>query len=257
LERANARLIQSEKLAAIGTLASGVAHEINNPLDGLFNCIARIQKKPGDVERARTHLDMMYDALSRIAAVVQQLLDFSRKHELTLQATDVNRVLEDAIVLMDYKLRKSNVQIVREFTQDSPPAIGDNHHLQQVFLNLALNALDAMPDGGTLYLRSYPVERPAGEPGDAGSDEVWVCVEIEDTGVGIPEEEIDKIFDPFYTTKGPGEGTGLGLSVSYSIIKEHNGEIEARSAEGQGATFIVRLPAAKTFERSNVSTSQR
>jgi len=187
---------------------------------------------------------MMYDALSRIAAVVQQLLDFSRRHELTLQATDVNRVLEDAIVLMDYKLRKSNVQIVRELAHDLPAAIGDGHHLQQVFLNLALNALDAMPDGGTLYLRSYPVEPSAGEPGSAGSDGVRLCVEIEDTGVGIPEGEIDKIFDPFYTTKGPGEGTGLGLSVSYSIIQEHNGEIEVRSAEGEGTTFTVRLPVA-------------
>ena len=241
LERANARLIQSEKLAAIGTLSSGVAHEINNPLDGLLNCIARIRKKPEDVERTRTYLDMMSNALSRIASVVQQLLDFSRKHELTLRATDVHRVLEDAILLMDYRLGKSNVQIVRDFAHDLPRVTGDGHHLQQVFLNLTLNALDAMPDGGTLHLRSYPSDHPASAP-DVAPDRI--CVEIEDTGVGIPEGEIDKIFDPFYTTKGPGEGTGLGLSVSYSIVKEHSGEIEVRSVEGQGTTFIVRLPVA-------------
>lgn len=233
LENAHRKLMQSEKLAAVGTLAAGVAHEINNPLDGILNCIARIRRRPDDVEQTLTYLDLMSDAISRIGTVVRQLLDFSRKHDLTLQPTDVNRVVEDTLRLAEYGLRKGKVMVEKDLDPALPPIKGDAHHLQQVFLNLTLNAIAAMPEGGTLYLHSYPSPN--------GNKEV--CVEVRDTGMGIPREHMDKIFDPFYTTKRSGNGAGLGLSVSFNIVKEHEGTIEVESTLGQGTLFRVRLPS--------------
>ena len=232
LERTHQGLVQSEKLAAIGTLAAGVAHEINNPLDGILNCIARIRKKPEDTDQIKRYLDLMTEALSRIGTVVRQLLDFSRRHELSLQPTDVNAVVEEALSMADYSLREHKIAVEKELEADLPPIVGDAHHLQQVFLNLTLNAIAAMPEGGTLRFRSYT-------PVDADG---LLCVEIQDTGVGIPEDQIDRIFDPFYTTKEVGQGTGLGLSVSFNLVKEHHGTIEVESAPGEGTTFRVNLP---------------
>jgi len=232
LESAHRELIQTEKLAAVGTLAAGVAHEINNPLDGIMNCIARIRRKPDNVEQTSAYLDLMSDAISRIGTVVRQLLDFSRKHDLTLQPTDVNGVVEDTLRLAEYGLRKGKVRVEKDLDPALPLIVGDAHHLQQVFLNLTLNAMAAMPEGGTLYFHSYPSPNESKE----------VCVEVTDTGVGIPREQLDKIFDPFYTTKRSGNGSGLGLSVSFNIVKEHQGTIEVESTPGQGTTFRVRLP---------------
>jgi signal transduction histidine kinase len=232
LEKTHQRLVQSEKLAGIGTLAAGVAHEINNPLDGILNCIARIRKKPGDAGQLKNYLDLMTEALLRIGTVVRQLLDFSRRHELSLQPTDLGAVVEEALSMADYNLRESAIALEKDLAPNAPPIMGDAHHLQQVFLNLTLNAIAAMPDGGTLRVRSIPSADAVG----------LLCVEIQDTGMGIPEDRIDRIFDPFYTTKAVGQGTGLGLSVSFNIIKEHHGTIEVESIPGEGTTFRVKLP---------------
>ncbi len=232
LEKTHQRLVQSEKLAAIGTLAAGVAHEINNPLDGILNCIARIRKKPGDAGQLKSYLDLMTEALLRIGTVVRQLLDFSRRQELSLQPTNLGAVVEEALSMADYNLRESAIALEKDLAPDAPPIMGDAHHLQQVFLNLILNAIAAMPEGGTLRVRSHV-------PADAVGP---LCVEIQDTGMGIPEDQIDRIFDPFYTTKAVGQGTGLGLSVSFNIIKEHHGTIEVESIPGEGTTFRVHLP---------------
>ena len=230
LERAYRELAQSEKLAALGTLAAGVAHEINNPLDGIQGCIARIRRRPEDSEQTLAYLDLIEEGLERISRVVGQLLDLSQKRELSLALTDLNRVLEDTLALAEYQLRKGGVEVVRELDPDLPKVLGDGQYLGQVFLNLFLNALAAMPEGGMLTVRTFPRDG-------------WACIEVRDTGVGIPEEDLGKIFDPFYSNRPSGGGTGLGLSVSYAIVQEHGGTIEVESAPGKGATFRVVLRA--------------
>lgn len=228
LEEAYRELVRAEKMAALGTLAAGIAHEINNPLDGIQGCIARIRKHPDDPERTLTYLDLVEEGLERIGRVVGQLLDLSRSRKLSLSPTDLNRVLEDTLALVDYQLRKGKVKVVRKLDPELPRVLGDGHYLGQVFLNLFLNALAAMPDGGTLTVRTFMRDG-------------WACAEVRDTGVGISEEDIGRIFDPFFSKRPSGEGTGLGLSVSYAIIKEHGGKVEVESAPGRGATFRVLL----------------
>ncbi len=228
LEQAYKELMQSEKLAALGTLAAGVAHEINNPLDGIQGCIARIRKHPEDSEQTLRYLDIIEEGLDRIGKVVGQLLDLSRKRELSLAPTDLNRVLEDTLALAEYQLKKGGIEVIREFDPDLPDVLGDGQYLGQVFLNLFLNALAAMPEGGTLTVRTFIRDG-------------WVCAEVRDTGMGISEEDLEKVFDPFYSKRPSGGGTGLGLSISYAIVREHGGTIEVESAPGKGATFRVVL----------------
>lgn len=228
LKKAQRKLIQTEKLASVGTLASGLTHEISSPLGGLKNCLIRIKRKPQKDEINR-YFGLMMNAIQKIEKVVVGLLNFSRKDDYHFSSFNLNEAIKRAFSLVDYKLEKCGVEVKKYLDEELKECTGDKHQIEQVIVNLVLNAVDAMPQGGKLYISSY-------------SHDSEVCVKIEDTGVGIPQENIDKIFDPFFTTKEPGKGTGLGLSVSYNIIKEHGGDISVESEENKGTKFSLAFP---------------
>ncbi len=238
-KRMEQQLIFSEKMAAIGELAAGVAHEINNPLDGLLNCILRIQRNPKNIEQTQEYLGLMEEAIRRIEATIGKLLDFSRPHELTLTAINLNDVVNETIGLIEYGASEKGIKIETDFRDQIAFIHGDKHLLEQVILNLALNAITAMPDGGRLLFETGEINLDTliGKPS--------VYVKVIDTGIGISESVQDRIFDPFYTTQITEKGTGLGLSVSDRIVRQHQGVIEVESEVGHGSTFTVKLPIAQ------------
>ena len=219
-------------------MAAGVAHEINNPLDGLINCILRIKRDPENTHQTKEYLDLMEEALRRIESTVKQLLDFSRHHELSLDSISLNEVVDEVTGLIEYSAQEKGIEIEKQYHSNHASIIGDKHLLEQVVLNLALNAVAAMPDGGALILETGTVEA------DALSGTRMVYVRVTDTGIGIPHAIQDRIFDPFYTTKILEKGTGLGLSVSDRIVRQHEGTLEFESKPGKGSTFTVNLPVA-------------
>ncbi len=228
------QLIQSEKLSAIGELISGIAHELNNPLTGVMGYSQLLQLRKDLDERAKDNLIKINSLALRCQRIVQNLLSFARKQKPERTLCDINEVLERTVELRNYELRVNNIQIVRELDRKLPRTIADAHQLQQVFLNVITNAEQAMLEShgrGTLTIRTR-----------AETKSQTITVEIGDDGPGIPENHLTRIFDPFFTTKEVGKGTGLGLSLSYGIIKEHGGNIYARSKLGEGSTFVIEVP---------------
>ena len=242
-KRMEQQIIQSEKMAAIGELASGVAHEINNPLDGLLNCILRIKRDPQNERQTTEYLALMEEALRRIETTVGQLLNFSRQRELALTSVVLNEVVAEVVSLIAYSADEKGIGLEKHFQKDLGLIRGDKHLLEQVVLNLALNAIAAMPDGGVLTFKTGKIEFDAllGKPA--------VFVQVMDTGIGIPMSVQDRIFDPFYTTKITEKGTGLGLSVSNRIIRQHEGVIEFESQVERGSVFTVKLPTRRGVEK--------
>ncbi|MBV9217185.1 MAG: PAS domain S-box protein, partial [Acidobacteria bacterium] len=231
-------LQQSEKLSSIGLLAAGVAHEVNTPLTGVSSYTQMLLGMIPESDPKHALLQKMQRQTDRASNIVGNLLNFSRTGSTEEFApTDINKLLNDTLQLLEPQLRKSNCEIVREYTQDPPEISASGGKLQQVFTNLILNARDAMETGGTITLRTIVH--------DDGSVRVEVC----DTGVGIREENLSKVFDPFFTTKGVGNGTGLGLAVTYGIVQEHAGAIEVSSKEGKGTTFTVTFPPIRKTGR--------
>ena len=227
------KLIQSEKMAAIGKLASGIAHEINNPLDGIQNCIKAIIKNPQDSELMERYLLLVQDGLTRIENTVQKLLDFARPHTRSFSSVNVNKILEKTIGLVEENLKMNKITLKKNFSI-LPEIFADAEALNQVFLNIILNAIDAIQKEGEILIST-------------DADKESVSISILDTGCGISQENLNKIFDPFFSTKKIGKGTGLGLAVSLSIVKEHNGDIRVESPSGlsrqqHGAKFTVILP---------------
>ena len=229
-KRLEQQVLNAEKLASIGKLAAGVAHEINNPLGGILNCLYNLRKKSVSLDRATEYLASMEEGLRRVQKIVRQLLDFSQQHDPELTPTEVNAIIERVLTLTSYAFEGTRVRLHRELGHELPPLLADRHMLEQVLMNLILNAVQAIRGEGVVTVRS-------------GHDGPWCTIEVEDTGSGIPPDVLPKIFDPFFTTKGQGEGTGLGLSVSLGIVERHGGEIAVKSQVGHGTTFIVRLPA--------------
>lgn len=225
------QLRQSDRLASVGLLAAGVAHEVNTPLAGISSYVQMMQRKMPDSDPRRAILEKIEKQTFRASSIVNNLLNFSRQQASEMQAVDMNAVIEETLTLAELPLSKRMVRVGTELGEALPPVWGDSGKLQQVLMNLVLNARDSMPDGGDLNIRT------AQQNGE-------VVVEVTDTGTGIPEEQIHKIYDPFFTTKGTGKGTGLGLSVSYGIVQEHRGTITVRSETGHGTAFRVALPAA-------------
>jgi PAS domain S-box-containing protein len=230
-ERMEEQLSQTEKLTSLGLLAAGVAHEVNTPLAVISNYIQMLAKQMPDGDPRQSIIDKIVKQTFRASEIVNNLLNFSRTGAGDVRDVDVNHVLEETLSLMAHPLKSSHIQIVKQLGESLPAVRGSANKLQQVFLNLFLNARDAMPGGGMLEIRT------AAHNGS-------VEVEIADTGAGIPREHIHRIFDPFFTTKASGRGTGLGLSVSYGIIKEHAGKIDVRSTPGKGTSFHVEFPSA-------------
>jgi two-component system NtrC family sensor kinase len=231
------RLSETEKLAAVGQLAAGVMHEINNPLATILACSEALALRnetlpPGPREAAEEYLKIIDTEVQRCRRIVDGLLDFSRPVTGEKRPTDVNALLEQTLFLLKHHDRFKDLTIVRELAPGLPRVKGDSDRLIQSFMALMLNAMDAMESRGVLTIRSQM--NPERE------DEV--LVELSDTGTGIRQEDVQKIFEPFFTTKAPGRGTGLGLSICYSIIADHRGRIEVESRLGIGSTFKVFLP---------------
>lgn len=225
-------LARAEKLAMIGELAATVAHEVNNPLDGLQNATRIIRRNPHDVEQARRLLDMMDGGLYRIEMIVRRLLSLSRAEPVSLQPVRLEEVVDDALSFVQPRLERGHVEVARDFPAEPLTVRADRMQLAQVLINLALNAADAMPHGGRLRLSSRL---------DASGE--CVCLEVGDTGTGIEPQHLPHIFEPFYTTKRCGRGTGLGLAVVARVIEAHQGRIQVRSELGKGTLFAISLPA--------------
>jgi signal transduction histidine kinase len=227
LKTSHEKLFHAEKLASLGILAAGVAHEINNPLGGLFNCVNMLDDMGEDKEFRQRYLILLKDGLSSIENTVGKLLWISSKGEKTPQDLDVKQAVSDAFGLIEYKLRKSNISF-EENIEDGLTVRLDPNDLQQALINLMINAMQSMTEPGTLTIDAYCKESK-------------VILEVTDTGEGIAEKDIPKIFDPFFTTKQPGEGTGLGLWLTYEIVKSYGGEISVTSRKTVGTTFLIKF----------------
>jgi two-component system NtrC family sensor kinase len=237
-QRTRQQLTRSERLAAAGRLAAGIAHEINNPLTGVLTFSHMLLKTAPENSQQREDVQAIIDATGRCRDVIRGLLNFSRQNEPQKILSRLNDVLRDALNLTRNQAHLNRIAIVEELDADLPDLVIDPYQIQEVAVNVILNAIDAMPDGGTLTVRSRGVHEPA----RAGSGK-WAEFEICDTGRGIRPENLEHVFDPFFTTKPPGEGTGLGLAISYGIVTEHGGEIRITSQPNRGTTVTVRLPA--------------
>lgn len=227
IERSQQRLIQSEKLAAIGRLTASIAHEVNNPLQSLRNCLDLAARNDMDESRRQEYLRLAQKELDRLSWIMRQMLDFYRPEAAARQWVDLNELLREVVMLISGQCESRGVRVNLDLDQNLPRVRAVGFQLQQVALNLVLNALEAMPRGGRLSIRTQ-----------ARQDKVVVT--FRDTGVGIPREELPRIFEPFYTSKA--RGTGLGLAVSYGIISAHGGVIEVESDVGVGSTFRIKLP---------------
>ena len=227
------QLIQSEKMSAIGQLVSGVAHELNNPLAGIsaFAQLLLAEKRfPPD---QRTAAETIYSEARRASRIVQNLLTFARQHKAEKVPTAINQVLDDTLELRGYELRVRGIDVRREYDESLPDTMADAHQLQQVFLNLITNAEQAMEQRDGHHHRLTVRTRRSADS---------IRIEVEDTGAGIPPNLIERIFNPFFTTKPTGSGTGLGLSISLGIVREHEGRIWAENPQQTGARFVVEIP---------------
>ncbi len=230
---------RAENLAALGQLAAGIAHEINNPIAGMLNCVRTLLKGARDEAQRVQYLDMLREGLDRIGGIVGQLLNFARQSTPRVRPTQIAPLLQRCLVLLNHDVTAGRVSVQVTAKESLPPISADPQQLQQVFLNVLKNALEAMPDGGDLGIETALAERD-GLP--------FVEVRVTDTGGGIPAEALPRIFDPFFTTKEVGKGTGLGLSVTYGIIQAHGGSIDVASTVGSGTTVTVFLPVAEGGE---------
>jgi two-component system NtrC family sensor kinase len=236
LRETQEQLLQSEKLAAMGRLTSQIAHELNNPLYGIMNTLELMKTEVSPQNKRRKVLEMALSETVRLADMLRKMLSFSKPDEEKKQITDINTILDELLLLHDKQLRELDIHTSSSFAEGELKVYASKNQLRQVFLNMISNARAAMPEGGTLGV-STRVE---------GSH---VLIEVSDDGTGIKEENIDKIFDTFFTTKGSVKGVGLGLSVCYGFIKEHGGDIKVKSTYGSGTTFTTILPLYKEGDK--------
>jgi len=229
LDKTMKQAFYNEKMASLGQLTAGIAHEINNPLGGLLNCVKTMQDDPEDLELHKRYMPLLEKGLKRIEHIMRQLLNFGRKAPLTYNKVDIDEIIRECFDLLEYRLK--NIELELNLTLQENYCI-DVEALRQIIVNTGLNAIQAMPDGGRFSLttsRKYP----------------RIIIEMQDTGTGIDQDIMDKIFDPFFTTKDVGEGTGLGLAVTYSLVQQMKGSIEVESEPGKGTKFTITLPASQ------------
>ena len=277
LKQTQEELIRTEKLASIGRFAAGVAHEVGNPLGAILGYTSILEKEGTDREEAKDYLKRIEKEIERINRIVRELLDYARPSKFEIRKVDVNKVVENTLSLLSYQKNFKNIETQLELQLDLAPVMGDESQLSQVFINIVLNAIDAMPTGGRLRIRTeeFLIENTHADPlpwlgpprrrGDpeesayfhlrktnplsvmltkfSNGDRV-VKVRISDTGVGIKKEDLDRIFDPFFTTKSPDKGTGLGLSISLRIVESMGGEMRVDSEVGKGSAFELYFPKA-------------
>jgi len=225
------QLAQSEKLASLGRLAAGIAHEINNPLTGVLTYSSMLKDELAGT-KYQDDLNVIIDETMRCRKIVKEVLDFARETRLEKEYTDIHKILNSTLAIIENHVSLRKIRIIKIFSEQVPEILVDVNQMKSVINNLAINAADAMPDGGELTIETGYLE-----------DEKKVMISFRDNGFGVPEENLGKIFDPFFTTKEPGKGTGLGLSVIYGIIERHNGSITVKSVPGNGTEFIIKLPA--------------
>jgi two-component system NtrC family sensor kinase len=243
LRRTQEQLLQSEKLAAMGRLTSQIAHELNNPLYGIMNTLELLKTEVSPQSKRRKVLEMALSETVRLSELLRKMLSFSRPDQEEKQAVDLNTVVDEILLLHEKQLQENDIKIKTSFAGELPFIMASKNQLRQVFLNLVANARDAMPDGGTLSVKTH-------------SDKTNVKIEIGDTGVGIKEEHLKRIFDSFFTTKDSIKGVGLGLSVCYGFIKDLGGDIQVRSAVGTGTTFTITLPILEVSLEKTEANSQ-
>jgi two-component system NtrC family sensor kinase len=241
LHIAQAQAVHREKLASVGQLAAGIAHELNNPLTGILTFSTLTRQAMPDGSPEAEDLDLVIQETKRCSSIIKRLLDFAREKAPERKFTDLNQIAEDTVQLIERPAHLSDIDIALDLDRDLPPVWVDEDMIKQVIVNLLVNAQHAIKDEGSIIIRSRRLPEPKSlEP---GMDAVpMVELSVIDTGCGIPEQDLQRVFDPFFTSKGVGEGTGLGLSVSHGIIKAHNGAIEVESAVGEGSTFNIYLP---------------
>jgi len=244
LRRTQEQLLHSEKLAAVGQLISGVAHELNNPLTAILGYSQLLTSSGQMGQQGIEYADKLYKQAQRTHRIVQNLLSFARQHKPERVAARINQILEDTLALRDYDLRMSNIRVHLDLAADLPVTAADPYQLQQVFLNMVNNAVDAILEqakDGDLWVRT-------GTNGDR------ISIEFADSGPGV--QDASRVFDPFYTTKPVGKGTGLGLSICYGIITEHGGTIRVRNIPTRGASFTIELPFQSTASMPTFAPAQ-
>jgi signal transduction histidine kinase len=230
------QLWQAAKLATMGELAASVAHELNNPLATVILHLETLREEADPASSGARRLEVIEGELDRMAQLVANLLQFSRPGQRQISTLDIHEELEKTLEIIHYVFRKRKVQVERAYAAGLPMIHADRQKLRQVFLNLLINAADAMPDGGTLTLRTAPTVLPDAKPA--------IMIEAADTGMGIPAENLPRITDPFFTTKPEGKGTGLGLAICRRIVQEHHGTMEFASEVGKGTAVRITLPVA-------------
>jgi len=246
LSRAKVQMQRADRLASLGTLTAGLAHEIRNPLVAIKTFTQLLPERFDDSEFREHFLSVTAGEVDRIASLVTELLDFARPSQPKLNKEDLNQIVEKMMLLVDTESHKKNVQIVKDFNDFLPPVVLDREQIKQVLLNVLLNAVDATPEDGTIFVETAPIKKN-------GSLD-YVQIVIKDTGRGIPEEDLDKVFTPFFTTKH--EGSGLGLAISHQIIQEHQGNIEVESTKDQGTTFRINIPVNPLLIQEDNQRSQ-
>ncbi|MGH9788027.1 MAG: sensor histidine kinase, partial [Candidatus Acidiferrales bacterium] len=233
------QLMQAEKLSSIGLLAAGVAHEVNTPLAVISNYAQMLSKQLSSDDPRASLIEKIVKQTFRASEIISGLLNFSRTGPAELGEVQLNRIVSDSLALLEPQFRSTQIAVETALDDNLPPVYGDAGKLQQVLVNLLSNARDAMPQGGRLAVRTR-------------ADNSRVRVEVADTGIGIPAENLAKIYDPFFTTKTTGRGTGLGLAITYGIVQEHHGSIQVRSQPGQGTTFALEFPVMAAVATAQV-----
>ncbi|HWP49834.1 MAG TPA: ATP-binding protein [Candidatus Limnocylindrales bacterium] len=242
LKKAQTRLIKAERLSAIGLLTSGISHEINNPLGIILTTVGCILEELSPESPFYEDLKIVEGEALRCKKILRDLLNFASKRKTVREQVDLNKVIDEIITLASYEKRVKSIQIQKNFHPDLPPIFIDIAQIKQVCLNLILNAADAMQGEGHLVISTGLVEE---------NGKKHVLIQFQDSGCGIPEEDLLRIFEPFFTTKDVGEGSGLGLSVSYQLVENHGGRIEVTSEVGKGTTFYVYLPLENSFTENS------
>ncbi|MGZ3512400.1 MAG: PAS domain S-box protein [Thermodesulfobacteriota bacterium] len=229
LQKMQEALLQSEKLAAMGRLTSQIAHELNNPIYGIMNTLELLKTEIPPESKRRRILELSLSEIQRLSEMLRNMLSFSKPEEEKRRPVRIDDLIEGILLVMEKQMRESNIQVETSFDPDIPEIMASTNQMRQVMLNLFKNAKEAMPKGGTLFVRT-------------SKEDSRILIHIRDTGIGIPEEIRGKIFEAFFTTKQKVKGVGLGLSVCYGIIKDHGGDIKVESQEGKGTTFAISLP---------------
>jgi signal transduction histidine kinase len=232
LQETHLQLVNSEKMASLGKLAAGIAHEINNPMGGILIYSSLLMEALEGDDARRQDLEKIVHEATRCKEIVKSLLEFSRQTEPKMEPTDINKAIMDDLFFLEKQALFHNIDIVKNMDSQLPRVRGNASQLKQVFMNIIVNAAEAMHEGGTLTITT-----------SLSGDKKDIWVDFADTGEGIPQENLSRIFDPFFTTKEVGKGTGLGLSTSYGIIDGHEGRIDVKSQPGKGTRFRIELPA--------------